>query len=108
MTQSLYDGCNVGDLVVTAISRGGDRVAFISDDTRWTYRQLGALISTVVQERLHVTDQVAETLDLLPGACLVCGQEVRLYIRLYIRCSLSKCCASTGAAIHVSSSLLTL
>jgi fatty-acyl-CoA synthase len=49
MTQSLYDGCNVGDLVVTAISRGGDRVAFISDDTRWTYRQLGALISTVVQ-----------------------------------------------------------
>lgn len=49
MTDPLYQGCTVGDLVVRAVARGGDRVAFISDDTRWTYRELGALISQVVQ-----------------------------------------------------------
>ena len=49
MTDKLYQGCSVGDLVVTAIHRGGGRTAFISDDTRWTYRQLGALVSTVIQ-----------------------------------------------------------
>ena len=48
-TEPLYDGCTVGDLVVSAVTRGGDRVAFIHDDTRWTYRQLGALVSTVIQ-----------------------------------------------------------
>jgi len=46
---ALYDGCTVGDLVASAVTRGGDRIAFISGDTRWTYRQLGALISTTVQ-----------------------------------------------------------
>ncbi len=49
MNEKLYQGCTVGDLVVTAIHRGGDRVAFISDQTQWTYRQLGALVSQVVQ-----------------------------------------------------------
>ena len=49
MTDKLYEGCTVGDLVVSAIRRGGDRVAFICDDTRWTYRHLGALVSTVIQ-----------------------------------------------------------
>ena len=49
MTDDLYQGCSVGELVVTAIHRGGGRTAFISGDTRWTYRQLGALVSTVVQ-----------------------------------------------------------
>ena len=48
----LYQGCNVGDLVISAIARGGERVAFISDDTRWTYRELGAKISQVVQALL--------------------------------------------------------
>ena len=49
MSNPLYQGCTVGDLVVTAIHRGGDRVAFISDDTQWTYRHLGALVSQVIQ-----------------------------------------------------------
>ena len=45
----LYEGCSVGELVVAAIGRGGDRVAFMGDDTRWTYRELAARISQVVQ-----------------------------------------------------------
>ncbi len=45
----LYQGCNVGDLVISAITRGCERVAFISDDTRWTYRELGAKVSQVVR-----------------------------------------------------------
>ncbi len=49
MTDKLYQGCSVGDLVVTAIRRGGDRVAFISGDEQWTYRQLGAKLSQVIQ-----------------------------------------------------------
>jgi fatty-acyl-CoA synthase len=49
MNDTLYQGCTVGDLVVTAIRRGGDRVAFISGDRRMTYRQLGALVSQVIQ-----------------------------------------------------------
>ncbi len=49
MNDKLYQGCSGGDLVVTAIRRGGDRVAFISGDTQMTYRQLGALVSQVIQ-----------------------------------------------------------
>ena len=49
MTETLYAHGNVGALVVSAITRGGDRVAFISDDASWTYRELGALISQVIQ-----------------------------------------------------------
>ena len=48
-SEALYRGCNVGDLVASAVARGGDRVAFISDDLRWTYKELGAKISQVVQ-----------------------------------------------------------
>ena len=49
MADSLYEGCSVGELVVSAVQRGGDRVAFISDDSRWTYRELGELLSRVIQ-----------------------------------------------------------
>ncbi len=49
MHSALYDNCSVGDLVVCAIARGGERIAFICDDTRWTYRQLGAKVSQVIQ-----------------------------------------------------------
>ena len=46
MRNPLCQGCTVGDLVVTAITRSGDRIAFIAEDQRWTYRRLGALVST--------------------------------------------------------------
>ena len=49
MAGALYDGASVGDLVVTAISRGGERTAFIGDHIQYSYRELGARISQVVQ-----------------------------------------------------------
>ena len=45
----LYDGCTVGHLFRRAIERGGDRIAFVDDDTVLTYRQLGARLSGIVQ-----------------------------------------------------------
>lgn len=45
----LYQGCSMGDLVVRAIQRGGDRVAFILDDERITYREFGARLSCFIQ-----------------------------------------------------------
>ena len=49
MTANLYDGCTMGDLVQRAIERGGDRVAFILDEQRITYREFGALLSRFIQ-----------------------------------------------------------
>lgn len=49
MNNALYQGCTVGELVVSAIARGGDRVAFISGDVQWTYRELGRKVSCTVQ-----------------------------------------------------------
>ena len=45
----LHDECSMGDLVVRAIQRGGDRVAFALDDQAVTYREFGALLSRFVQ-----------------------------------------------------------
>ena len=49
MPNPLYDGCSVGELFISAIARGGERTAFIGDHTRWSYRELGARVSQVVQ-----------------------------------------------------------
>jgi fatty-acyl-CoA synthase len=45
----LYDGCTTGHLLVRAIERGGDRVAFVDGDAQLTYRQVGARVSGLVQ-----------------------------------------------------------
>src|SRR5690606_20210704 len=45
----LYQGCSMGDLVVRAIQRGGDRDAFILDDERISYREFGARLSRFIQ-----------------------------------------------------------
>jgi len=86
MTDKLYDGCTVGDLVVSAIARGGDRVAFISDDTRWTYRQLGALVSTVIQaleaRGLKRGDAVATLSANRPEAFLITAASYVMGLRL--------------------------
>ena len=82
----LYDGCTVGDLVVSAIARGGDRVAFISDDARWTYRQLGALVSTVIQalnaRGLQRGDAVATLSANRPEAFLITAAAYVMGLRL--------------------------
>jgi len=86
MTDKLYDGCTVGDLVVSAVARGGDRVAFNSDDTRWTYRQLGALVSTVVQaleaRGLQRGDAVATLSANRPEAFLITAAAYLMGLRL--------------------------
>ncbi len=46
---ALYQGGNMGDLLITAIQRGGDRVAFIHGEQQTTYREFGALVSCMVQ-----------------------------------------------------------
>ena len=83
---ALYDGCTVGDLVASAVTRGGDRTAFISGDTRWTYRQLGALISTTVQalaaRGLKRGDAVATLSANRPEAFLITAAAYLMGLRL--------------------------
>jgi len=45
----LYDACTMGDLILRAIQRGGDRIAFALDDQAITYREFGAQLSRMVQ-----------------------------------------------------------
>jgi fatty-acyl-CoA synthase len=49
MDNNLFTGCSAGDLVVTAIQRGGDRTAFVLDDCHITYRQFGEQLSRFIQ-----------------------------------------------------------
>ena len=44
-----HQDCNMGDLLIRAIQRGGDRVAFVLDEQQITYREFGALLSRFVQ-----------------------------------------------------------
>ena len=86
MNDKLYQGCNVGDLVLSAVTRGGDRVAFICDGTRWTYRQLGAMVSTLVQaleaRGLKRGDAVATLSANRPEAFLVTAAAYVMGLRL--------------------------
>ena len=85
-SEPLYEGCTVGDLVVSAVTRGGDRVAFIHEDTRWTYRQLGALVSTVIQalsaRGLKRGDAVATLSANRPEAFLITAASYVMGLRL--------------------------
>jgi fatty-acyl-CoA synthase len=47
--QTYDDGPTMGDLMVNAIRRGGDRVAFIHDDRQITYRRFGQMLSSLIQ-----------------------------------------------------------
>ena len=86
MSNPLYQGCSVGDLVVSAVARGGERIAFICDDTRWTYRQLGALISQVIQalqaRGLKRGDAVATLSANRPEAFLITAAAYVMGLRL--------------------------
>jgi fatty-acyl-CoA synthase len=44
-----YEGCTAGDLVIRAIQRGGDRVAFVLDEQAISYREFGVSLSRLVQ-----------------------------------------------------------
>jgi len=75
MSTSLYDGCTMGDLVVRAIQRGGDRVAFVLDDQSITYRefgdQLARLVRALTDRGLRRGDAIAALSSNRPEAFLV-------------------------------------
>ena len=82
----LYQGATVGDLVISAIARGGDRTAFISGDEAWTYRELGAKVSQVVQvlaaRGLQRGDAVATLSANRPEAFLITAAAYVMGLRL--------------------------
>ena len=86
MPNPLYDGCSVGELFISAIARGGERTAFIGDHTRWTYRQLGARVSQVVQalqaRGLQRGDAVATLSGNRPEAFLITAAAYLMGLRL--------------------------
>jgi fatty-acyl-CoA synthase len=45
----IHDECSMGDLIVRAVQRGGDRVAFALDEHSLTYRAFGDLLGRFVQ-----------------------------------------------------------
>lgn len=49
MRDEVFKGCSMGDLIVTAVQRGGDRDAFVLGDAHTTYRQMGQQISQIIQ-----------------------------------------------------------
>jgi fatty-acyl-CoA synthase len=86
MADALYDGASVGDLVVTAIARGGERTAFIGDHVQYSYRELGAHISQVVQalkaRGLRCGDAVATLSGNRPEAFLITAAAYLMGLRL--------------------------
>lgn len=75
MTSTLYQGCSMGELLLTAIQRGGDRTAFIVDDSSLTYREFGDLLSRFIQaleqQGLRKGDTVATLSSNRPEAFMV-------------------------------------
>ena len=45
----LYEGCTMGDLLIRAIQRGGDRTVFVLDDEQISYREFGHRLSRFIQ-----------------------------------------------------------
>ena len=49
MKSQVHHGCSMGDLIITAIQRGGDRDAFVLADLHITYREMGRQVSQIIQ-----------------------------------------------------------
>lgn len=71
----LHEGCTMGDLILRAIHRGGDRAAFVLDDQVITYREFGDMLSRMVQfmqaRGLQRGDAIATLSSNRPEAFLV-------------------------------------
>ena len=86
MSTGLYDGCSMGELLVRAIQRGGDRDAFILDDQRITYRAFGELLSRFIQaleaRGLRKGDAVATLSANRPEAFLTTAAAYMMGLRI--------------------------
>lgn len=49
MRSQFHQGCSMGDLIITAVQRGGDRDAFVLGDLHITYREMGCQLSQIIQ-----------------------------------------------------------
>ncbi len=82
----LYDGCSMGDLVLRAIQRGGDRVAFVLDDQQITYREFGTLlgrfIAALKARGLKKGDAVATLSSNRPEAFLATAASYLMGLRM--------------------------
>ncbi len=86
MSDPRHHASTVGDLLISAIGRGGERTAFVGDELSWTYRQLGELVSQVVQvltaRGLRRGDAVATLSANRPEAFLVTAAAYLMGLRL--------------------------
>jgi fatty-acyl-CoA synthase len=83
---ALYQGGNMGDLLIDAIQRGGDRVAFVHGERQQTYREFGSLLSRFVQalsnHGLSKGDAVATLSANRPEAFLVTAAAYLMGLRV--------------------------
>src|SRR5690606_32399611 len=85
-SNSLYQGCTMGDLVVRAIQRGGDKVAFVLDEEQLSYREFGAQLSRFIQalkaRGLRHGDAVAAITSNRPEGFLVTAAAYLMGLRI--------------------------
>ncbi|MBP6900680.1 MAG: AMP-binding protein [Burkholderiaceae bacterium] len=86
MSDPRQHASTVGELLIAAIGRGGERTAFVCDELSWSYRQLGELVSQVVQvlsaRGLQRGDAVATLSANRPEAFLVTAAAYLMGLRL--------------------------
>ena len=83
---ALYQGGNMGDLLIDAIQRGGERVAFIHGERETSYREFGEQISRMVQaltaQGLAKGDPVATLSANRPEAFLITAAAYLMGLRV--------------------------
>ena len=86
MINEVFQGCSMGDLIITAVQRGGDRDAFILGDVRVSYRQMGQKLSQIMQLFDHLGLQPGDTLATLssnrPEAYFISAASYLLGLRV--------------------------
>lgn len=82
----MHHGGSVGDLLKTAIARGGERVAFIFEDRQITYREFGGQVSRLVQalqaRGLRKGDAIATLSANRPEAFMVTAAAYLMGLRI--------------------------
>ena len=81
----LHEGCTMGDLILRAVRRGGERIAFVLDEQSISYREFGERLSQMVQaleaRGLRHGDAIAVLSSNRPEAFLVTSAGYLLGLR---------------------------